>query len=243
VGRAPSQQDDAAARQIFAGTCAGCHGLDGRGAERGPNIATRAEVRHRSDEELLRILRNGVFLTGMPNFSALGDAKLQALVRYVRTLQGRSDALPIPGDPKPGAALFFGRAQCSQCHMIDGQGGFIGSDLSAYAANFLPDEIRHAILNVRDANGSASQVNVTLVDGGVWDGVVRNEDNFSLQLQSSDGAFHLLQKTQIAGIKPSSHPLMPQDYGQTLSPAELDDIVGYLMSVARNATQSPAQKP
>src|SRR3984957_1711549 len=60
AGRAPSQQDDAAARQIFAGTCAGCHGLDGRGAERGPNIATRVEVRRRSDEELLRILRNGV---------------------------------------------------------------------------------------------------------------------------------------------------------------------------------------
>jgi cytochrome c oxidase cbb3-type subunit III len=237
-----SQQDDAAARQIFAGTCAGCHGLDGRGAERGPNIATRADVRRRSDEELLQILRNGVFLTGMPNFSALGDAKLQALVRYLRTLQGRSDALPIPGDPQRGAALFFGRAQCSQCHMIDGRGGFIGSDLSAYAANFLPDEIRHAILNVRAATGSADQVQVSLVDGGVWDGVVRNEDNFSLQLQSSDGAFHLLQKSEVAGIKPSSHPLMPEDYGRTLSPAELDDIVGYLMSVARNATRGLAQK-
>jgi putative heme-binding domain-containing protein len=123
--------------------------------------------------------------------------------------------------------------------MIDGRGGFMGSDLSEYAANFLPEEIRHAIVNVRDATGRASQVQVTLVGGGVWDGVVRNEDNFSLQLQSSDGAFHLLQKSEVAGIKPSSQPIMPEDYGQKLSPAELDDIVGYLMSVARNATQSP----
>ena len=126
--------------------------------------------------------------------------------------------------------------------MIEGRGGFIGSDLSAYAANFLPDEIRHAILNVRDATGSASQVQVSLVDGRVWDGAVRNEDNFSLQLQSSDGSFHLLQKSEVAAVKPSSQPLMPEDYDQKLSPAELDDIVGYLMSVARNATQGPAQK-
>ena len=239
--RARSQRD-VTARQIFAGICAGCHGLDARGAERGPNIATRAEVRRLTDEELLRILRNGIFLTGMPNFSALGDAKLQALVGYLRTLQGRSDALPIPGDPRRGAALFFGQAQCSQCHMINGRGGFIGSDLSAYAENFLPGEIRRAILNVSDATGGASQVQVTLVDGRVWDAVVRNEDNFSLQLQSSDGAFHLLQKSEVAAVKPSSRPIMPDDYGQRLTPTELDDIVGYLVSVARNAMQSPAQK-
>ena len=126
--------------------------------------------------------------------------------------------------------------------MIDGRGGFIGSDLSAYAENFLPDEIRHAILNVGDVTGRAGQVQVTLVDGRVWDAVVRNEDNFSLQLQSSDGAFHLLQKSQVAAVKPSSRPIMPDDYGQTLTAAELDDIVGYLMSVARSATQSPLQK-
>jgi mono/diheme cytochrome c family protein len=166
--------------QSFAGTCAGCHGLDGQGSERGPNIATRPEVRGRSDAQLLAILRNGIPMTGMPNFSTLGELKLQALVKYLRTLQGRRDALPIPGDPRRGAALFFGRAQCSQCHMIEGVGGFIGSDLSAYAADYLPEEIRHAILNARDANGGAATVLVTLTDGKVWNGVVRNEDNFSM---------------------------------------------------------------
>src|SRR6266849_6171477 len=34
----------AEASKTFAATCAGCHGLDGRGGERGPNIATRQEV-------------------------------------------------------------------------------------------------------------------------------------------------------------------------------------------------------
>jgi cytochrome c oxidase cbb3-type subunit 3 len=232
-------QQMAAAGQFFTGVCASCHGLDGLGSERGPNIATRPEIRRRSDEDLLTILRNGVPMTGMPNFSTLGEPRLQALVKYVRTLQGRSDAMPIPGDPRRGAALFSGRAQCSQCHMVQGVGGFIGSDLSAYAADYLPEQIRQTILTAPDRNGDAVPVVVTLADGRVWDGVVRNEDNFSIQLQSSDGAFHLIQKSEIASQKASSQPLMPEDYGQRLTAAELDDLVGYLMSVARSAVHQP----
>jgi hypothetical protein len=36
---------------------------------------------------------------------------------------------------------------------------------------------------------------------------------------------------------------MPEDYGKTLSPAELDDIVGYLMRIAQKAPdQAPTKK-
>jgi putative heme-binding domain-containing protein len=84
-------------------------------------------------------------------------------------------------------------------------------------------------------------VTATLRNGSVVEGIVRNEDNFSLQLQSVDGAFHLLQKSDIAQVEPHAEPLMPTDYGSTLSPAQLDDLVGYLMSIARQAnSRSPA---
>jgi hypothetical protein len=78
-----------------------------------------------------------------------------------------------------------------------------------------------------------------LRNGGVNEGIVRNEDNFSLQLQSVDGTFHLLQKSDILKVEPHAKPLMPTDYGLTLTPAQLDDLVGYLMTVARQ-TQSPS---
>src|SRR4030081_2551948 len=35
--------------EIFASSCAGCHGLDGRGGERAPNIAGRPAVQQLSD--------------------------------------------------------------------------------------------------------------------------------------------------------------------------------------------------
>ncbi len=180
----------------------------------------------------------------MPNFAALGDAKLKALVSYLRTLQGKSAAMPIPGNAQHGESLFFGTARCSQCHMLNGRGGFIGPDLSVYAADSTPNEIRHSIVNSEpDRRHSLGQARVTLRDGKVWEGVVRNEDNFSLQLQSLDGAFHLIQKSDIAKIEPSSQPLMPNNFGQTLSPAELDDLVGFLMKTAKNAPEQAPKKP
>ncbi len=233
----PLQSGSAAAVEAgktFAATCAGCHGLDGRGAERGPNIATRPEAVKRSDAELLQTLRNGVPASGMPSFATLGDAKLSAIVGYLRTLQRKNASAPISGDVQHGQSLFFGKARCSECHSMNGKGGFIASDLSDFATGSSAAEVKNATVSPDiDAKEIRSKTLVTLRDGKTWEGIVRNEDNFSLQLQSMDGTFHLIQKSDLADFKPAAQALMPDDYGKLLSPAELDDLVGYMMSVAR----------
>src|SRR5882724_2116009 len=55
-------------KHIFAVNCAACHGLDGQGSERGPDIANRRVVQQRTDQALSRIVRDGVSGTGMPSF-------------------------------------------------------------------------------------------------------------------------------------------------------------------------------
>src|ERR1700681_1733531 len=116
-----------AGKQIFATTCAACHGLDGRGGERGPDISRRQEVQRLSDKALLQVVREGVPATAMPAFGSLGVARIQAVVRYLRSLQGPTAAADLSGDPKHGKALFFGQSGCSQCHMEKGEGGSIDS--------------------------------------------------------------------------------------------------------------------
>ena len=224
----------AEARQSFSTTCAACHGLDGRGGERGPDIASRQVQKH-SDEELSRTVRNGISETGMPNFAFLGDAKIAALVSYLRVLQGTSAVLPMPGNPHNGEVLFSGAAQCAQCHMARGTGGFIASDLSTFAAGISPADIRRAIVNpAPDGRQNRAKVAITFANGSSQEGVVRNEDNFSLQLQSLDGTFHLVQKSEISAIKPSERPLVHAEYVKTLTAGQLDDLVSYLMHIAEN---------
>ncbi len=80
---------DSGAKQ-YNKTCAGCHGLDGSGSAKGEAIATIPRVIALSDDDLIRIVRDGVPGKGMPGAKQLGDEKIQAIVRYVRTLQSTS---------------------------------------------------------------------------------------------------------------------------------------------------------
>jgi cytochrome c oxidase cbb3-type subunit III len=217
-------------QQLFSSNCAACHGLDGRGGEHAPNIATSARVQQFSDSQLLNIIGNGMSGAGMPGFkSSLNPAQLNLLVAYLRILQGRNTDKSVTGDPARGRTLFFGKARCSECHMIEGQGGFLGADLSGYGTGRAAGQIREAIINPdKNLDPRSRIVIVTMRDGRVYRGLARNEDNFSLQLQTLDSSFHLLNKASVRRIEHEPRSFMPANYGSELSRTELDDLVSYL---------------
>jgi len=219
--------------QIFDSTCAGCHGLDGRGGERAPDIAGRPKVQQLSDADLSHIVQEGIPGTGMPGFQTLKPSEVLDVVAYLRTLQGAKKTFQLPGDPARGKTL-FGKAGCSSCHMVAGNGGFIASDLSEYGRVHSADEIHAAITSINQGRDRQARIAVATTQGGEkYTGRIRNEDNFSLQLQTLDGAFHLLSKSDLANLEVSAQPLMPSDYGTKLSPTEVNDIVSYLMHAAK----------
>jgi cytochrome c oxidase cbb3-type subunit 3 len=229
-------------KRSFASTCAQCHGLDGKGSERAPNIADRPAVQRLSDSQIYGIIENGVPGTGMPAFHSLQNSQLRTLVVYLRTLQGRNKTTALPGNPEQGKTMFFGKAGCFQCHMVAGEGGFIASDLSEYAHIHTVAQIRETILNPASNNRQARLVTATLHGGVKYVGRIRDEDNFSVQLQTLDGAFHFLSKSDIDELQPNPQPLMPSDYGSKLAPQEVNDIVSYLMSVGNaNGPAVPAK--
>ena len=232
-------------KQTFVSTCANCHGLDGKGAERAPNLVDRANVQRLSDAQISHIIENGVPGTGMPAFHSLARSEVQAIVVYLRMLQGKDGTLKLPGDPDRGETIFSGKVGCSGCHMIAGKGGFIASDLSAYAGTHTVEEIRSVIAS-RTPGGNALQarlVTVTTRGGVKSSGRIRNEDNFSLQLQALDGTFFFLAKSDIENLQYSSQTLMPSDYGSTLSPEDLNDVISYLVREAHVTLEEvPATK-
>jgi cytochrome c oxidase cbb3-type subunit 3 len=228
---APAQKQPAlAGRQIFESNCAGCHGLDGRGGERGPDISTRPQIVQLPDDDLRAVVQTGRPAAGMPPFASLGTAQINSLMAYIRFLQGEGGTnLATPGDAAKGKALFFGKAHCTECHLVQGQGGFLGRDLSTYGV-MSAKEIRS---NIENGGGSVRMRTVKMRNSQQVTGIVRNEDNFSIQLQSPDGAFHLLSRLDIAGVEISPEPVMPTNYAKILSDAEFDDLVKFLVTVAK----------
>ncbi len=219
--------------------CAACHGSDGRGGDKAASLATSASLRARSDEELFRIIRDGT-TEGMPPFAQIGDANIRVLVHFLRVLQDGSERknqaaqVPAPGDFDAGRILFFGNAQCASCHMIQGRGGYMASDLTAYGQTHDPESILRAITNPDSPLApTARVVTVTTKEGQTLTGVLRNEDSFSLDLQTEDGRYHLLERSALTNVSYSDRSLMPRDYRQRLSTSELNDIVGFLMVAGR----------
>jgi cytochrome c oxidase cbb3-type subunit 3 len=221
-----------AGRQTFESSCAPCHGLNGKGGERAPDIVTRPDIVRLSDSGTLKVLREGKPQAGMPPFAGLGPAKLSDILNYLRFLQGQRRTPAVVVNAEKGKEIFSGKAGCSECHMVHGSGGFLGPDLSYYGASHSADDIRSAIVRAEKRPGSRKGLaNATTRDGRQISGLVRNEDNLSVQLQGQDGAFYSLEKSDLSELIFDSEPLMSDNYGAKLSKSELDQLVGYLLSV------------
>lgn len=230
--------------QQFVGNCAGCHGADGRGGDKAPAIATMPSVVELSDDDLIKIVRDGT-QAGMPAFPQLLDAGIRAVVDYLRTLQGKTSsnapAAAVVGNSNSGQTLFFGNAQCSSCHMVGGAGGFIASDLTSYGQSHNQDAILKAIVTPDNPLvPTARVVEVRTRSGQKLTGVVRSEDNFTLELQTQDGRYQFLDRSTLAGVQYTDHSLMPHDYGARLTPAELNDIASYLIVTGKAAPANPS---
>lgn len=218
-------------QQIFSSTCSACHGLDGRGGEHAPNIATGPEIQSLTDKRLEQIVRNGIPAAGMPAFKLLKNTQVSAVVKYLRGLQGQASAgVPLAGDPKRGRVLFFGTARCSECHMVNGRGGFLGADLSGYGKVHSPASIREWIIDPnKNLDPRHAFAIVTTKAGKKYSGVIRNEDNFSLQMQAPDGNFHLFDKSELMRIDRQSKSIMPSRHGSTMTSSEINDVISFLM--------------
>ena len=226
------QNDSSPGERVFTASCSGCHGFDGQGTDRGPDIAGSARVQRLTDAQLADIISFGVPDTGMQPFRNLTADQIRDVVGYLRGLQGkRGTRAALPGDAARGKEIFFGKGECSSCHAIYGAGGFFGPDLSSYGPANSAQAILDTILNTeRTVPNGYRLAKVTTRDGHHFEGLIRNEDNFSLQLLTKDGSFHFFRASNIQKVERSAQPLMPTDYRGRLSADELNDLVNFLVN-------------
>src|SRR5215813_2655469 len=212
-------------KRHFEARCAACHGADGKGGERGPDIISSERARRRSADDLSELIRKGIPAAGMPAFQLPGR-ELQELVAFVRSLSAPAIESAAPGDVAAGAAFFFGKGNCSSCHMVKGRGGLLGPDLSELGIERTLPEIEQSLRapGARLTPGFRL-VSARLRDGQRLRGFAKNESNYDLQLQSLDGKLRLLHRDEIAELIRETASLMPE---VKASQDEMRDLIAYL---------------
>lgn len=235
----PSPQPESKGKSVFEAKCATCHGLDGLGGEHAPDIVRRLSIRTLSDEALLDVIHEGITEAGMPGFPNLGSENDRALIAYIRFLQGTSAKDSARGDPVRGRDVFFGKASCSTCHS---RGQIIAEDIAGFARDHETSEIREAI--VKPTGEPPEAATAVARDGREFSGMIRNEDNASLQLLDGDGRFYLLMKSGLVSVQRKPGEPMPVDYGKRLRSREIDDLVAYILREAHasDVSSSPSEK-
>ena len=225
-----------AGNELYLTVCSGCHGPSGEGG-RGPSLVRGNRVRKVSNVKLFAAIQKGVPGTDMPPFP-LPDEQIWRLVAFTRSLVASAYESEVPGDPAAGETVFFGKGECSNCHMIRGRGGFLGPDLTVAGVSNTLVQLREAFLdpNLRTAEGYRS-VTVATTDGKSISGVARNNSNYSIQIIDKDGNLHLLAKQNLRSIEFPRKSWMPDDYADRLSEEEFQNVLAFL---SRQALRPPA---
>jgi len=228
--------------------CAFCHGLGARGGGRGPDL-TRAHKRYaHSDAQMFRTINDGIAGTAMPangtNGQGVGmtETEIWQLISYIRSVEVKTSSQPT-GNAVHGKQLFYGDANCSGCHMVEGKGGRLGPELTAVGASRTVESIVDSVRNpsrrlawgLTEATKEFPQeyetVTVVTAEGKEIKGVALNEDRFSVQMMDTSEHIHLFEKDKLRSFEKSRVSLMPSYDTSLLSDKDLQDIVAYLLSV------------
>ena len=183
----------------------------------------------------------------MPAFSALSTDDTWRIVTYIRSLNANAarSRENIPGDPAAGEPIFWGKGGCGQCHEVNGRGSSFGPDLSDTAKNSAA-YLRSSLLTPTvQASGfgprrnRSTGVSVTLRDGSTVQGMRRAEDNFNLILMDGNGDIRHFRRDNITEEHELTKSLMPDNYAQTLTSAEIQNLIAYMKTLkARDLTQT-----
>src|SRR5262249_42670859 len=224
---------------LFRGLCSGCHGGMGRGGK-GPDLTDNRWLHGDKDEDIARVIKNGVPGTTMKKLGeSLKEQQIAVIIAYVRSLArapGESTWKPyLEGDPKAGEQIFFdekGKAVCSKCHTVNRKGGRVGPPLDRIASRRAPGFIMESIVQPsKFIDPLFEAVNVVTAEGKMIQGLRINETNFSIQLREENGRFHSFRKRHLEEFRVADKSMMPENVVEQLTVRQLHDLFAFLMTL------------
>jgi putative heme-binding domain-containing protein len=221
-------EDVQTGQTVFARQCSVCHGQGATGGEVGPDLTTGEFKYSSTDAGLFNVISEGVPDTPMVGINRTRtDQSVWQVVAYLRSLSG-GERVAVDGNASVGEQLFHGIGDCSSCHVVDGEGGRQGPDLSTIGDRRSPDEL---LSDLVDPNERVQPrwwtMRVTHRDGTRVEGLRMNEGTYSVRiLDANDNMWSLMKRDLTMSERIETSP-MPS-YAGRLTDSQLEDLVAYL---------------
>jgi cytochrome c oxidase cbb3-type subunit III len=225
---------------LYNKTCTACHGRDGTQGDRAPGLGAARRYFRLSEAAIFDAIKTGIAGSGMPA-SGLQDNDIWRIVAYIRNIRSTASDNDVPGDVQNGTKIYQGKAGCASCHMIRGQGGLVGPDLSSIGGQLTLAQIKDSLTKPMEPQAGFVPVRVTTSKGEVIKGVAKSEDPFSIDVLDMQGKLHLFTKEELKEVAHEPKSLMPHNLDKTLTPGEFQDLLAMLSRQARTKVHMEQQ--
>ncbi len=151
-------------------------------------------------------------------------------------VQAKADAVRKTAiDLEVGKRVF--QERCATCHQLGGQGKLIGPQLDGAVVRTLDRLCEDILWPNRNVDEAFRITNVLLEDGETISGLILDRTDSSLEIVDQAGKSQRVSRGDIEQERISKLSLMPGNFEELVSDAELSSLIGYLKS------QQPATKP
>jgi cytochrome c oxidase cbb3-type subunit 3 len=220
---------------LFQVNCSRCHGMLGKGGT-GSDLSRPYLPRASTDEKLAQVISNGIQGTAMPSMWVLTAHEVKKIVRYVRHI-GQGNEEVVTGNAQNGKVL-FANSICTTCHIVSGEGGSLGPELTKIGLKRGQEYLAQAIAHPGkskpvDENGFYKflVVSIKLKSGELIKGIRINEDSFSIQIRDAANFLHSYHKEDILSIRKIEDESLMPGFSDQFSDSDINDIVAYLTTL------------
>lgn len=130
------------------------------------------------------------------------------------------------GVPFEGKKIYM--QSCGKCHLLFGEGGRIGPDLTT----FKRDDVMRILLNVVNPSAEIREgfesITVVSTDGRTVNGFLADQDNRVVVVRGIDGQNITIARDDIEEIVPSKKSLMPEGLLNNLTDEQIRNLFTYL---------------
>jgi putative heme-binding domain-containing protein len=214
---------------VYSAQCTQCHGPTGDQVS-GVDLRSGRFRNARTDDDLRRIVTNGIPGTSMPG-RRLENAEITGLIAYIRNMRDFDAKAVAVGDRARGQALFEGKGRCATCHRAGAAGSHVAPDLSDIGSARSAGALQQSLVDPTSRMLPINRpVRLVTKDGRTITGRRLNEDTYTVQLIDDQEHLVSLAKSDVREYQILDTSAMPS-YETTLDAQELADVVAYLISL------------
>jgi putative heme-binding domain-containing protein len=177
-------------------------------------------------QKLLATFPAAVTKAAEPLISSLKDRQASRLAELQKVESSLGQ-----GDVGEGRKLFFGKALCSSCHAVSGNGAKFGPDLTNIGEIRSGHDILEAILYPGASFAREYETTKVSTAASSYMGIIKQQLPQYLVLETAPGNAVRLSRGDITAIEAGNVSLMPPGLHQQLSSGEMSDLMAYLTTL------------